>query len=553
MLREDRRGRDEERIRERAGACRRGRTEAGRAAPGPGSARALAADGSGAVAIIFAFALIPLVGIMGAAVDYSRASLGRAYLRTAVDSAGLAVARLPRNTPIADVQREAQAFVNANQANKDVGAVTVTAQKVGARLVFTATTSVAMTLFGVLRTEPLQVAASNEISWDIGKVEIALVLDNTGSMTQNNSPKLDNLKKAATSLVNKLEAAMTQEGQVKIGVVPFSMTVRLDPSYATQYWLAEHPNSPVNKQIFYHPDAAKSNPNRFTLLAQMGQSWAGCVESRPAPYDVQDTAPVQSAGTAEAGKTLFVPYFWPDEKDNDSDYPNSYLADISFQNDDWKRRQGYVEKYKSPPSSTSRGPNRGCGMEPILRLTKEFQKVRDKITAMTATGQTNVPMGLVWGWHLLAPHAPFADGVPYDTDNVTKYVILMTDGDNTFNRLDDNNNYSDYTGLGYIWQKRLGNSTDNPSASTRTDLMDGRLETLCNNLTRKPAAGDPKTSAAPDIQVYAIRVEVTSGTSDVLKNCASDASMYYDVAYSDNLTTVFDRIAEEITQLRLSK
>jgi hypothetical protein len=88
------------------------------------------------------------------------------------------------------------------------------------------------------------------VSWDLGKVEVALVLDNTGSTVQNGSPKLDNLKTAATSLIDQLAAAATNPDQVKVGVVPFSMTVNVGSKYATAPWIDATGASPVNGEIF---------------------------------------------------------------------------------------------------------------------------------------------------------------------------------------------------------------------------------------------------------------------------------------------------------------
>ena len=39
--------------------------------------------------------------------------------------------------------------------------------------------------------------------------------------------------------------------------------------------------------------------------------WAGCVEMRAEPYDILDTTP-----TSSTPDTLFVPFFWPDEPDH---------------------------------------------------------------------------------------------------------------------------------------------------------------------------------------------------------------------------------------------
>ena len=48
---------------------------------------------NGNVAMIFALALIPIVGFVGAAVDYGRATMTRVQLQTALDSTALMVAK----------------------------------------------------------------------------------------------------------------------------------------------------------------------------------------------------------------------------------------------------------------------------------------------------------------------------------------------------------------------------------------------------------------------------------------------------------------------------
>jgi Flp pilus assembly protein TadG len=520
---------------------------------------------SGAVAMIFGLALIPLAGMMGLALDYSRVSLGRAELQAAVDSAGLAAAQLPRDTPLTTIQQKAQEWVEANTAGKGLGDVTVTATKNGTNLTFKAESTVAMTLFSLLRKEAVPLSASNEVTWDLGKVEIALVLDNTGSMAVDS--KLTNLKTAATKLVDVLQAAITKPGQVKIGVVPFSMTVKIGSEYRNESWIAQHQKSPINSEIFWNVTSkTNSSPNRFALLDAMEIGWGGCVENRPQPYDIQDTPPSTVAGSE---KTLFVPFFAPDEPDTADSKGKKYYAN-SYQNDlyatsqpitDWQKLQGDDRKYTKAnrtPKTTGLGPNLGCDMTGILRLTTDLSvggALRNKINAMQATGETNIPMGLIWGWHLISPHLPFADGVPYDAENVTKYIILMTDGENTYGEASNSNNQnnSDYTGLGFIWQKRLANTSTNPSTSTRSTLMNGRLQALCANLRKKPPAGTPKSSAAPDIQVYTIGVGVNSTTRSYLQQCATTRDMYYDVTNSSDMSTVFTRIADEISQLRLSK
>jgi von Willebrand factor type A domain len=146
----------------------------------------------------------------------------------------------------------------------------------------------------------------------------------------------------------------------------------------------------------------------------------------------------------------------------------------------------------------------------------------------------------MWGWHSLSPNAPLADGAAYGAANVRKVIILMTDGENTMGDPGSNSeqNKSYYSGLGYIWQGLLGIFSG--SSSTRTQAMDARLNALCTNIKAK------------DITLYTVRVEVRSGASAVLQNCASSSDKYYDVQDVSQLTAAFESIAGSIDTLHIS-
>jgi hypothetical protein len=289
--------------------------------------------------------------------------------------------------------------------------------------------------------------------------------------------------------------------------------------------------------------------NRFTMFDNLGKAWAGCVESRPAPYDVQDTAP-----TSGIPATEFVPFFAPDEPDDHSwwgdTYVNNYMGDHTASTS-WSEKQGNLAKYvpTASPAYTPAvrtgtngagydyGPNAGCSMTPLLRLTTNVQTVKDKLNAMQAVGDTNIPMGLAWGWHTLSPNAPFADGAAYTDAQTRKIVVLLTDGANTMADT-SNNDDSVYSGLGYIWQGRLGISSGTSSA--RTTAMDGRMATLCTNMK---AAG---------VTIYVVRIDVSGSAPAALSGCASSPDQFYDIS-SANLGDAFHAIAGSIGQLRLSQ
>jgi hypothetical protein len=81
-------------------------------------------------------------------------------------------------------------------------------------------------------------------------------------------------------------------------------------------------------------------------------------------------------------------------------------------------------------------------------------------------------------------------------------------------------------------------SADN---ATRTSAIDARLSQLCTNMKAK------------GIVIYTVRVEVTTGSSDLLKNCATSPDRFYDVAQASQLNSAFQAIARSIDNLRISK
>jgi hypothetical protein len=180
-------------------------------------------------------------------------------------------------------------------------------------------------------------------------------------------------------------------------------------------------------------------------------------------------------------------------------------------------------------------------MQPILRLTTSTKAVKNSIKKMQATGNTNVPLGLMWGWHTLSPSLPFADGAAYNSTGTKKIVVLLTDGDNV-NTGTDNPNNSTYSGVGYIWQKRLGDKIDESSSdSDRTKAMDERLTKLCDNMK------------AAKITIYTVRIDMKGTTSPaVLSDCATSPDKFFDID-SSGLSKAFESIAGSIGDLRIAE
>lgn len=529
---------------------------------------------SGAIMPIFAISLVPVIALVGASVDLAGVTRAHNKLQVAVDTTALAVNhQLHLSSVQSNIQTKAEGYF-ATQAKdlQDPHLNPVGFSVADGRVDISATakyTPQVLTAFGF---GPYDISAKARTVMGDQSIEVALVLDNSGSMEGS---KLTSLQSAAKSLVNILHESVTAQTRVKIALVPFSGAVNVGPANATADWMDKNALSPVHSENFV------SAKNRFTLYSEMGTSWAGCVEVRPhdtakdIDHRTRDTLP-----TATDPISLFVPMFAPDEPDeaneDTKEFVNSYLNDNGKWEDkdkdgrkddnEWvnctaadrssnteQDQQKRICKYKGVTPSTSswgstrKGPNFWCNSDPIVPLTATKQTVIDKITAMTAKGYTNIHEGLMWGWRVLSPGAPFTEGTSYDTPNVRKYIILMTDGANTINDRSTHNR-SDYSAYGYASKNRLDEDADDMNGSELKNAMDDRLEEACENAKNDDPLHPQK------ITIFTIAFQVSDqATLTRLKDCATSPDMAKTASSGTELETAFKNIAKELGPLRLTQ
>lgn len=492
-------------------------------------------DKNGVVAIMFGLMFPVIIASMGIGYDLAQAYMARSRLTQALDAAGLAAGGSVGDD--AALQARFESYIQANYPEAELGTLQgLHFSQVGNDIYVNGTIRVDTDFMQWFGRDYIDVDARSVIHREMQSIEVALVLDNTGSM---DGTKLDKLKEAATSLINILEAAAERTDDpesVKMSIVPYNMTVNVGENYSNASWLDKAGNSTVAKQIFN----TTSPVNRINLFTAMGRSWGGCVEMRAAPHDVTESPP-----TITNSSTLYVPYFAPDEPDSGvsgGPYVNNYKSDGTTSSS-WLTRLKNQNKYSGSFSSGTlsigyqKGPNAGCEIQPLMRLTNDFDALRARIDDMNAIGETVILTGLMWGWHTLSPSAPFYDGVAYNTDKHKKIMILMTDGQNSL-ASSSNNNQSYYGGLGYIWQGRLGITSG--SSSTRRLKMEEKQAQACTN------------AKAAGITIYSIRL-LTSGDATVMEGCATTPEMFYDVTDVDDLNSVFIEIANSIQNLQITE
>lgn len=513
-----------------------------------------AANEQGATAVIFAIAFSFVFLVVAMAVDYGRASNEKLRQQIALDSATLAAsAKLGLADQDTAGKALAQAFYDANTRpetrgtlddvvlNADTG--TVSAKGNGWSLT---------SLLNGVNVPKLSLATGSRVVRGTSNVEIALVLDNSGSM--GGQPIAD-LKSAANNLLDVVFAGAAGTDRVRVGVVPFAASVNVGPENANAIWMDSNGLSSIHMQNVDQPRT------RFQLFNDLGVSWGGCVEARPAPHDTADTVPV--TGTPD---TLFVPMFAPDEPDSENragkSYYNSYLVDdggtctpqpsvctaTNKKNGkctNWSKTpmdpavaQGRLCKYSGQFPSGGSGPNQNCTTQKVLPLTSTKADIEATVDSMVAGGMTNIPEGVMWGLRVLSPEEPFTEGRAWtETDNA-KYLVIMTDGENTYSTY-DNQNKSMYGAFGYAVKNRLG--TTHTQSAIKT-AMNNKLLAAC------------AAAKARNILVYtvAFRLETDPTTTSLLSTCATTTDRAYKASNGSALVDAFEQIGREISTLRVA-
>ncbi len=203
------------------------------------------------------------------------------------------------------------------------------------------------------------------------------------------------------------------------------------------------------------------------------------------------------------------------------------------------------------------GARSDCPRAAILPLTNVRQTVKDRIDYMEANGSTNIEQGSIWGFHSLSPTEPLTEGRSYD-DATSKILIIMTDGENNPNYSSYSSNrygVSGWNAWGYRLNKRLLTESTTPKDSLAT-----QSEVIAEVNRRTVAAC--ASAKARGVKVYTIGLSAPNdSTIQMLKDCASPSEVsagvtrnyWYFPSDSDNLTDVFEEIAEQLSELRLAQ
>lgn len=184
----------------------------------------------GTIAVIFAFAIVVLFATVALAVDAGRAYSASSKLASAADAAALAAARLldDEDATDADVKALAQVVFNANINQLKMSDIAISnfnaaVDRGASSVTITSDIKVPTTVAQVVGIDSIDFSPTSKVVFKAKKIELALVLDITGSM--NNDGKLAALKTAAKDLVDALFSSAPTKGAVKVSMVPYAGSV----------------------------------------------------------------------------------------------------------------------------------------------------------------------------------------------------------------------------------------------------------------------------------------------------------------------------------------
>ncbi|MEZ5839082.1 MAG: pilus assembly protein [Hyphomicrobiales bacterium] len=478
-------------------------------------------DDRGAVAIVFALTLIPVLGIAGVAIDYSRAELARNHLQDAADAAALAAGvDLASQTP--DIQKAAKASFDAdikglnNVTITNFKAKMLTVQQDGSNGVrVDATGHMKTELLGLIGVNSMDVSVFSEIGVANKKVEVSLVLDNTGSMGFNN--KLNTLKIAATNLVNAMKPN-SQADNVKFSLVPFSRYVNIGMANRHEPGVFVEDDYIVTPG---HQSCTDTYPNSTLQTTCSNPGTKSCTTVSVAQTCYSDGVPYSCTGSKTTCTGSDPSGCTTSGSLGDAVQKCTWVPDV------WARwygcvgsRSGGLDEVDSDYTTQVPGllaTYNNCEPAALTRLTDSKSTVLSAINGMYAKGETYIPAGLMWGWRSLSSITPFGDGAPTDPD-VVKAIVLMTDGINTVSPT-----YPQHTG-------------------SDTAVANNKTAKICENIKKE------------GIMVFTIAFDVADpGIKTVLQNCVGNGGEYFDATDNNKLKSAFREIALTLMNLRLTR
>lgn len=544
---------------------------------------ATAEDGVMAPQILFFFFMMLLIG--GVAVDMMRFETRRVAVQNTMDRATLAAASLEQTLDPVEVVNDY--FAKAGLRD-DLDGIFVD-EGMNYKIVSAEATVRSENYFMSMMDVPyLQAVSASQAEQRVTNVEIALVLDVSGSM-HNQISRINNLKTAAKDFVDTV-LENDNENKISIAIVPYNGQVNLGPTLISKFNRGNPHTQPTTQP--------NGQSGKSYCLDLPTSTYSNTTLSRSTVY--QQTPFVDSwSGTSQSSG--YVTLQGPTYDGTRQLYSNVWCGPVAG---------NYVRLHNNDAST-----------------------LKSQIDGLVAVGATSIDLGMKWGSFLLDPSSRSittemtgtGGGVPsyfghrpadYDDEETMKVIVLMTDGENfTQERMSDSYRNqlspirrSNGDGMLSIFHDRSGTTADfwvphrnsgggewrtsawNSGAGftqltwnqvwfyARTDWVAWQLyaRALCSTSSCRSTVYNNQESAfrsytdtgtmtarldevcevakQQGVIVYGIAFEAPVGGENAIRDCASSpASTYFFDVSGLEIATAFALIASNLSQLRLTQ
>lgn len=533
----------------------------------------------GNVAMMFAVALVPMIGIIGTAIDYSRAVAARSAMQAALDTVALMVSKDAQANPTmtsAQATAAAQKYFDALYKESGTSGIAITANYTpntgkGASVEINGSASVATDIMRYAGYTNMSVGTSSTTTWGSTRKRVAMVLDNTGSMSDNG--KMTKMKVAATDMVTQLAGLAKTSGDVYISLVPFAKNVNLGSNFDKSYIKWSSPAGTSNPDTWDENNGTCSVGNSTTQASCASQNSCSIpgytsknsCQAAGVCSNTQYTSQSSCTGAGKCSKSQYTSKSscqsnngtWTANTWTTGNWGKGYATWTPADHSKWNgcvmdRDQDYDIKNTTPsPGDTNavstlfpaqeytQGSTNYCKsssntyLQPIIPMTDPLSnsgggltKLKTAINDMDPTGGTNQAIGIAWGWQTLSTNAPVPAPAKDPDYTYQDYMVILSDGLNTQNR----------------WPSYGSGSTQ--YNCNGQPCIDARQKKLCDAIK------------ADNIKVFTIQVNINKAdpTSAILQSCASPGSgNFQEITSPNDIAGAFNNILLQITKLQISQ
>ncbi|NBC21712.1 MAG: hypothetical protein GVY06_11825 [Alphaproteobacteria bacterium] len=440
------------------------------------------------VAPIFAVTALPIIGLIGVAVDLNIATSSKSRAVEAIDAAVLAAARErvaggDEQAVEAQLEEYFNALIESQPGNLNCTAPQVSSGANGLDMIASSTCTTKTVIAGTVGREEVSFDVESTVTFGVGKLDIAMVFDVSGSMNWSSgdneyASRLEALKAAAKKGVGDLLTYNSSDkDDVRIALVSYNSAVNAGDlfEYAT--------GQPATRT--YEAEVTGGRWERQCWGWRCYWNWVS--HSETVEHTVTNTCAYER---------------------------NSSEWDAAS-----KPRSGHYltaeDAYYNSSNGSWSNPN-GCSSATPVPLTTDETVLDDYIDSLSAGGGTAGHLGLSWGRYLLSPD--WKDGfetdsepLPWQKPDTQKIIIMMTDGE--FN--------STYHG-------NLGSSFEQAQAQ-------------CD---------DAKDN--DEVLIYTVAFNAPQAGRDILDYCATGPEFRFDANNGQDLLDAYTAIAASISDLRLA-